>query len=107
MVVAFADLSREAASTRAQASLWLRRSPPLVAAVACVLGSCADGGRERPDFSVGVAAEWTPSPATAAQLGYSILDQRPTGSARSCVGFNSCAAWPSESIGPVFVEVIP
>ena len=100
MVVAFADLSREAASTRAQASLWLRRSPPLVAAVACVLGSCADGGRERPDFSVGVAAEWTPSPATAAQLGYS-------GSARSCVGFNSCAAWPSESIGPVFVEVIP
>ena len=32
---------------------------------------------------------------------------RPLGSARSCVGFTSCAAWPSENIGPVFVEVIP
>ena len=73
MVVAFADLSREAARTRAQANLWLRRSPPLVAAVACVLGSCSDGGPERRDFSVGVAAEWTRSPATADQLGYSIL----------------------------------
>ena len=35
------------------------------------------------------------------------FDQRLMGSARSCVGFTSCAEWPSESIGPVFVEVIP
>jgi len=32
---------------------------------------------------------------------------RRLGSARSCVGFTSCAAWPSDMIGPVFIEVIP
>jgi len=32
---------------------------------------------------------------------------RQLGSAQSCVGFTSCTAWPSEMIGPVFVEVIP
>ena len=75
MVVMFADLLPEG-------SRWRLLSLSLLATVASVLGSCADRAPERPDFSVGVAAEWTRSPATAEQLGYSILVgvvQRPEG----------------------------
>jgi hypothetical protein len=49
-----------------------------------------------------------PAPALTGRAAVVIQTfDRPLGSARSCVGFTSCAEWPSESIGPVFVEVIP
>lgn len=49
-----------------------------------------------------------PAPALTGRAAMVIRTfDRPRGSARSCVGFTSCAAWPSENIGPVFVEVIP